>query len=73
VLISKETLKFLEIYSNNFAFEPMEVFMKGIGTEKVYKVTKRKMGSRITKDKIRSTPGGIPIRPKSTSPIRGQS
>jgi hypothetical protein len=62
----------LEIYSNNFSFEPIEVFMKGIGTEKVYKVTKRKMGSRMTKDKIRGTPGGLQgtIRSKSTSPIR---
>lgn len=29
------------MYSNNFNFETMEVFMKGIGTEKAYKVFKR--------------------------------
>ena len=41
VLVSKETYKQLELYSNNFHFESMEVFMKGIGTEKAYKVFKR--------------------------------
>ena len=51
ILISKETQKLLEIYSNNFTFEPMEVFMKGIGTEKTFKVTKRKIGARGLKSK----------------------
>ena len=51
ILISKETQKLLEIYSNNFAFESMEVFMKGIGTEKTFKVTKRRNGARGIKAK----------------------
>lgn len=39
------------MYSNNFNFETMEVFMKGIGTEKAYKVFKR--GARtIEKAKV---------------------
>lgn len=42
ILISKETHKQLEMYSNNFQFDGMEVFMKGIGDEIVYKVFKRK-------------------------------
>ena len=46
VLISKETFKLLEIYSNNFTFDSMEVFMKGIGTEKVYKVYKKGLKNR---------------------------
>lgn len=46
VLISKETFKMLEIYSNNFTFDSMEVFMKGIGTEKVYKVYKKGLRNR---------------------------
>lgn len=41
ILISKETHKQLEIYSNNFVYDSFEVFMKGIGTEKVYKVLKK--------------------------------
>jgi class 3 adenylate cyclase len=53
ILISKETQKLLETYSNNFAFEPLEVFMKGIGTEKTYKVSKRKMGSRGMREKVK--------------------
>ena len=48
VLISKETYKMLEIYSNNFTFDSMEVFMKGIGTEKVYKVYKKGLRNRNT-------------------------
>ena len=36
----------LEIYSNNFTFDSMEVFMKGIGTEKVYKVYKKGLRNR---------------------------
>ena len=48
VLISKETHKMLEIYSNNFTFDSMEVFMKGIGTEKVYKVYKKGLRNRNT-------------------------
>ena len=51
ILISKETQKLLEVYSNNFAFEAMEVFMKGIGNEKTYKVSKRKTGARGLKAK----------------------
>jgi class 3 adenylate cyclase len=47
ILISKETHKQLEIYSNNFTYESFEVFMKGIGTEKVYKVFKKGLKSGL--------------------------
>jgi hypothetical protein len=43
----------LEAYSNNFAFEPLEVFMKGIGTEKTYKVSKRKAGTKGMREKVK--------------------
>jgi class 3 adenylate cyclase len=46
ILISKETHKQLEMYSNNFLYESMEVFMKGIGAEKVYKVHKKGVRGR---------------------------
>jgi hypothetical protein len=39
----------------------MEVFMKGIGTEKAYKVSKRKMGGRGIRDKAKVVnTAGIP-------------
>ncbi len=46
ILISKETHKQLEMYSNNFLYESLEVFMKGIGTEKVYKIHKKGVRGR---------------------------
>ena len=71
ILISKETQKLLEAYSNNFAFEPLEVFMKGIGTEKTYKVSKRKMGGRGIREKTKVVDRQNMIRQsKSISPVR---
>ena len=69
ILISKETQKLLEIYSNNFAFEPMEVFMKGIGNEKTFKVTKRKVGARGIRSKVVPS-GAQKLNTKSISPVR---
>ena len=42
ILISKETHKALEANSTNFIFKQEDVFMKGIGNEAVFTVTKRK-------------------------------
>lgn len=69
ILISKETQKLLEAYSNNFEFEPMEVFMKGIGTENAYKVSKRKSGGRGMREKVKTVSDKkLPRQSKSLSP-----
>jgi len=43
--------------------------MKGIGNEKTFKVTKRKVGARGIRSKV--VPSGAPkLNTKSTSPVR---
>ena len=41
--ISKESKYFLELYTNNLQFTMTKVFMKGIGDEPIFAVTKSRV------------------------------
>ena len=53
ILVSKETCKYLQQYSNNFGYNVMEVQMKGIGTEKVYTVNRKERNLAFKKRQAR--------------------
>lgn len=46
VSVSKETLRYLELYTNNLCFHKTVVEMKGIGQEPIYAVTQGRRKQR---------------------------
>lgn len=59
VSVSKETLKHLELYTNNYSFTKTYVEMKGIGLEPIYQVGHMKGRTRNQQEKIKSFDGKL--------------
>lgn len=59
VSVSKETLKHLELYTNNYAFNKTFVEMKGIGLEPIYHVSHMKGKTRSQIEKFKSFDGKL--------------
>jgi len=49
VFVSKETVHYLELYTNNYWFDRMVVKMKGINEEPIFKLTSIKSGFNRSK------------------------
>ena len=68
--VSKQTQRYLEVYTNNLQFEESEVQMKGIGTEPIFAVS-AKRGGRVTNQG--QPPARLPGGGAHTGPFSSQS